>query len=81
LPANRGTLRGCGRKPEVDFDTSTSTLVHIRVSPGGSVTSASVAASSGDSELDRLALQWVRTCRFTSSPNGRVGQISVVWQN
>jgi TonB family protein len=51
------------------------------VSPGGSVTSASVAASSGDSELDRLALQWVRTCRFTSSPSGREGEITVVWQN
>ena len=68
---------GCGSKPKIDFKVEVRPVVSIQVSPGGSVTSASIVRSSGQSRLDRAALDFARSCRFTDSPNGRAGKIAV----
>ncbi|WP_156800797.1 energy transducer TonB family protein [Dactylococcopsis salina] len=45
-------LLGCGSKPEINFEVEVRPIVSIQVNPGGSVTSATIARSSGKSRLD-----------------------------
>jgi len=70
---------GCGPEPELELDKEVNVkpLVNIKVSPSGSVTAANIVQSSGNSKVDRVALDWARSCRFTDSPNGRAGKIRV----
>jgi TonB family protein len=70
---------GCGPKPklELDKEVEVKPLVSIKVSPSGSVTTANIVRSSGQSKVDRVALDWARSCRFTDSPNGRAGKVRV----
>ena len=68
---------GCGSKPKIDFEVEVRPIIKIMVSPGGSVTSASIVRSSGESRIDRAALDFVRSCRFPLSTNGREGKIAV----
>jgi len=71
------TLLGCGKKPEREFDTEAIALIQIQINPDGEVTSALVAQSSGNNKLDKLAMKFARTCRFTDSANGETMTIKI----
>jgi protein TonB len=52
------------RNAELRGDQGTVGL-RLRIDRGGRLAAAEVARSSGHSSLDRAALRWVRSCRFT----------------